>query len=910
MKHLKFIFILIFIISILSSDLSITAVCEDNNTITVGYLDLQNFISTDKNGEYYGTGCEYLKEIAMYTGWNYRFEKVSIDTCIEKLRSGEIDLFTPIQKTSGRVSSCLYSKNYIIKGTPVLVTGVDSKYCFNDFENYSGMKIGYARSDICAESLREILSSNGCSVEYYEYDTTADVDKALRNGEIDSEIVDSYQCINNCRILLYLSDTYSYIVCDSSRSDLMNKLDYAMDEIIQNNPDIYDNFDKKYGTQNAGVYPSFTAQEKSFISSHKTICAHIDACDVCNSCQTTREEKLLDKISELTGLEFTVCKETADSDKISSSDADIILTVNHDYMWAKNNDMRLTNTFLNSPVYLVRKTNNNNIRKIAVVENSFLAFELSKRNDIELLYCKDDKSCIDMVFKSEADASYCSEFVRVAYSSLPRYHSLSFIQSYEYTNNYAIGISGQCDILLVSILNKTLSCISQNDIISIYSTDSFKPSLGPLDMIRSNPLMFTVIISVIAVIFVFAVLMTVFTVIIRRKNVELIRAVNAKQNFLSNISHELRTPVSAIIGLNEMQLASLDDIETVRDCADKIHTSSEHLISLINSVLDISRINSGKTVIETKPFDLKKTVMMIDTVYQQIAVKNKVRLITQCGIDSQTFVIGDELRLKEVIINLISNAVKYNKTNGTVKFIVSVLDTAADRISVRFEVSDTGIGIPEAQLEDIFKPFERGAQYTHSSIPGTGLGLAISEGLIKQMGSKLRAASIPDQGSLFWFELSFERCTVSDTSKNTQPGSKSSVSVAQIPDLSGLHILIAEDNEINRAIIRHLLIPTGCSYVFADNGRQACEMFEQSELYYYSSILMDIRMPEMDGYEASDKIRSLCRDDAKSVHIIALSANAFNEDIRASLSHGMNSHITKPVDKVLLYNELNKCRKI
>lgn len=363
-----------------------------------------------------------------------------------------------------------------------------------------------------------------------------------------------------------------------------------------------------------------------------------------------------------------------------------------------------------------------------------------------------------------------------------------------------------------------------------------------------------------------------------------------KSDFMNKVSHDIRTPLTAVIGLNDLLLHNADKPDMVADCAQKAKKSGEYLISIINDVLDMSRIESGKLRISHTVFDMKE---LLETVVQLETYPSGEKELTFRRNFPDYFhrgFLGDAVRIKQCLINLISNAIKFTPEQGTVTLTYRE-ETESDRFSrVFFIVEDTGIGMSEAFMQQMFHPFEQEQSSLTSTHVGSGLGLAIVHSLVTLMNGTICAVSKLNEGSRFVIELLLERTELSE------PDPDDGCTEELPANMTGKRILLAEDNEINREIVTELLSGLGFVVDGAANGAEAVKLFQSSSIGYYSIIFMDIQMPVMNGLEAAEAIRGSARTDAQSIPIIALSANAFEEDMEKSLAHGMQAHISKPVD--------------
>ena len=370
-------------------------------------------------------------------------------------------------------------------------------------------------------------------------------------------------------------------------------------------------------------------------------------------------------------------------------------------------------------------------------------------------------------------------------------------------------------------------------------------------------------------------------------------ASQAKGDFLSRMSHEIRTPLNAIIGMAHIARNAVPvSPEKTASSIEEIIAASSHLMGILNDVLDMSKIEAGKFTLASEPFSMLSAMHDVENIIIQRCAEKGVSFITNLGEVGDFAVMGDNLRLRQVLINLLGNAVKFTEECGRVELLLKKVEEGDGYVTIRYVVRDDGIGMNEEQLGRLFTAFEQADGSIASKFGGTGLGLAISQNLVEQMGGKIVVESQPGVGSAFSFEVSFAKAEPGDLPL----GSVHAADGATVLDLSGRRLLLVEDIAINRLIVTELLSETGVEIEEAENGEEAASMFERSPVGHYDLIFMDIQMPVMDGYEATRTIRGLDRPDAATVPIIAMTANAYREDIERALDVGMNGHLSKPID--------------
>ena len=379
------------------------------------------------------------------------------------------------------------------------------------------------------------------------------------------------------------------------------------------------------------------------------------------------------------------------------------------------------------------------------------------------------------------------------------------------------------------------------------------------------------------------------------------RANAAKTEFLSRMSHDIRTPMNGILGMTRIAETCIDDKERVRDALNKISQSGKQLEMLINDVLDMSRLESGKTELTREKFNIVKVLDNNFTPIHLMAVEKQVTFKGPHANLTHRNVIGSPLHLQRILLNILTNAVKYNKVGGTIEAWLDETPIDENHSYYSLTIADTGIGMDEEYLKHIFEPFSREHTDAGTNYQGTGLGMAITKEIVDLMGGTIEVQSEENVGSTFCVKVPFELCM-----------EEKAVTVSQAEqrvDLSGINILMAEDNELNIEIAKFILEEAGAEVMVARNGKEAVKLWQHMPENSFDVILMDIMMPEMDGLQATEVIRQDSRADAKTVPVIAMTANAFVEDVRRCQAAGMNDHLAKPLDIQKVYQTIVKYRK-
>ena len=373
-----------------------------------------------------------------------------------------------------------------------------------------------------------------------------------------------------------------------------------------------------------------------------------------------------------------------------------------------------------------------------------------------------------------------------------------------------------------------------------------------------------------------------------RSNKQLERASNSKSRFLANMSHDIRTPMNAIVGLAELIQYHIEEPELLKTYISKLQSSSRYLLDLINDILDLSKIENGSLELRPEPMNIGDQIEQIITIIRPQINQKKQDLSVQCDCKEFDTVSGDPVRFRQILMNIFSNAVKYTPEKGNICF--KIQETKKNEIERQYEfiIADNGIGMDPEFLEHIFDPFSR-AESEVKEIQGTGLGMAITKSLLDAMGGTIQVKSTKGKGSRFCIRIPFEKCM--DKSCKRPDAAKS-----HFMTLRGMKFLCAEDNELNAEILASMLNLEGAGCTIYENGKLLVEAFETVRPGQYDAILMDVQMPVMDGYEATKAIRSSNNPLGKEIPVIAMTANAFSEDVQRCLDAGMNAHVAKPVD--------------
>lgn len=428
----------------------------------------------------------------------------------------------------------------------------------------------------------------------------------------------------------------------------------------------------------------------------------------------------------------------------------------------------------------------------------------------------------------------------------------------------------------------------------------------------------TIIICMLVSLLIYVILVVAVTRRLRRRvhdvtyelrsALEAAEAANkAKSLFLSNMSHEIRTPMNAIIGLNSLALTNPNLPSSTKEQLEKIGASAKHLLSIINDILDVSRIESGKAALKNAEFSLSVMLDQVNSIVGSQCAYKGIKYVCHVPDGQWDVYIGDDMKLRQILINILGNAVKFTPKDGTVELRVETTARFHNKSTLRFTIKDTGAGINKEFLPKIFDTFSQENSSVENRYGSTGLGMAITKGLVDLMNGEISVESEKGVGTTFMVTVTLTEADENAEIRNTTKTETEMVSVpeeAATAELSGRRILLAEDMPVNAEIVKEVLKMKGIETEHAENGSIAAEMFKSNPEGYYDAILMDMRMPVMDGLESTRQIRASSHPDAKSIPIIALTANAFEEDVQRSMQTGINAHLSKPINPEDIFTTL------
>ena len=580
-----------------------------------------------------------------------------------------------------------------------------------------------------------------------------------------------------------------------------------------------------------------------------------------------------------------------------------------DFSTAEDCGYKLTDSYLSAEFsWVLLRSHDGDLRRVAVAYNfNTDVLELPGLDDcatVEYMDSFDD--CLAALHSGEIDAYYTYTYQAERTIFDDKKNELRSMLSDE-RRSFCIGVNRDYDVLLRSVLNKSVNSLTRAEVVSItnkyINLGTQKFSLVRLAYQYPPVIVLTYLCVVAAIVCIRLVLRS------RRFRAEAEKALHkaeeasaAKTEFLSNMSHDIRTPINGIMGMLDIAEENFDDKARVKDCIAKMRGAASHLLSLVNDVLDMSKIESGSMQMLNTPFDLRVLLDSCCGILEGQITERNMTFTKQIGPFWHPYLVGSELHIRQVLINILSNAVKYTPDGGEINFRAKETLFEEGLVHLRMEIKDNGIGMSEEFMQHIFEPFTQEVLDARSTYGGTGLGMPIAKSLTDKMGGTITFESRQGVGTTYYITLPLEI----DPSAAPQPETEKPADDAT---LQGVNILLAEDNDLNLEIAQFLLENAGATVTAARNGQEAVDIFAASRPGEFDAILMDVMMPVMDGYTATRTIRRLDRPDAGRIPILAMTANAFAEDRRRAYEAGMNEHLTKPLETELVIKTLAKYRK-
>ena len=888
---------------------------EENKTVRVGYFPYANFQEGGYGEHKQGAGYEYLQKISYITGWKYEYVYGSFKECLDMLADGEIDILGSVSYTPERAESIDFST--YAEGTEKywIYTREDhTDLTDGDPKQMNGCRIGVTEGSHQKELLEKWLDSNQIQAEVVVCKGHDEMIEKLDADELDALVIPALSVNSDFIAIANIGAGDCYFGVSKSRPDLLKELNATLEEINNTETDYSSKLYASYEGK-AVINYALNKEEKQWLDAHENTIRvgylknNLPFCGEENRKLTGILGTVLDTVQEK--YEITIkavpCSTGVEmNEALQSGEIDIAGPIIQDLYMQEQFQVVLTDAIFDITPVIIYKGNeySSSLSTIAATETSLYSELMVSLlfPDAEIKQYDTQEECLEAVANGKVGATIIpsSKINLLNESSLTQ--SLSFA---EMAKRQELGMfTTRENRRAATIINKAIE--QSSDILNgvvLAQNSVLEKKVTLQDVLAEYAGLAIGVSSVI----IFVLLLLVYSLSVsRKKQMEALKeaqnanAANiAKTTFLNHMSHDIRTPMNAIVGFTDIAMKRKPDKE-VENCLKKIRQSSEYLMTLINDVLDISHIESGKLEYKPVPVDLRDMINTVLSIARGYIENRDLNLYVSREELKTPYVMADELRIREVLLNIISNAIKFTKDGGSISFVAeNAPGNDEHHIIVRYRISDTGIGMSEEFQTRIFDEFSQENNGARSSYKGTGLGMAIAKRYVDLMGGKIEVSSRQGVGSTFTVEIPLLIAEHVETEEKEK--------LKKDMDLHGLHVLLAEDNDLNAEIAIVLLEEKGMIVTRAVDGKSTLTQFCNTDPGTFDLILMDIMMPEMNGYETTKAIRNLSgRPDGKKIPIIAMTANAFAEDVQAALNAGMDDHVAKPVDMEILTSVITK----
>ena len=896
------------------------------------FEDTFNYVN--EKGARKGYGYELLETLSGYTGWQFEYVTCDWSDCFEKLENGEIDIMGGISYTEDRAEEMLFSDEPMGEEKYYLYADLSrADISASDYKTLNGKKIGVLMGTEPEVMLTEWEEKYDLKTQHVNISNNEDVKRKLANHEIDCfvSLEESFWAERGISTITRVGESGIYYAINKNRPDLKEELDDAMRALDEAVPFYTADLYKRYFSMD--YTPILTGEEKAWLKEHGAIKmgfltsdSGVSTFDPATGEFTGVITDYIQFAADCLGnqeLEFQLVgydSKEAELDALKSGEIDMIFHFDQSPNLAEEYHFACTNTTWTSNLMAVTNKqhfNENNVNRIAVPQNKlslkkYLAFYYPQW---EIVDCDTQEDAAKLVKDGQADCFVTGISSENKYSKKYSFYSVPLVNPVR--SCFAVNSGNRS---LLSILNKTIKAMPVNMLagaLAMYKSSARKVTLS--DFIKDNFFMALLVGSIA----VAAILLTILKLLRKARKAEAAarKAANdtqklnaklqvavenaesanrAKSTFLFNMSHDIRTPMNAIIGYADLASRHLDDPAKLKNYMENIQVCGQNLLMLLNNVLDLARIENDKTEMEYSVSDVEKDFRNCVAMFRNQA-DSKGQTLTVTTHLLYPYVYADIPHLTEICTNLVSNAVKYTGAGGTIRCNVTQKPGKKEGwCDTVVTVADNGIGMSQEFQKHIFEPFERERTSTVSKVEGSGIGMGIVKKLVGLMSGTVEVESRIGVGSTFTVTIPCRIASEDETQakRETNPSDQKC--------LCGTRILLTEDNDLNAEIAVELLQEEGCTVDRAKDGVECVDMLEKAANGTYQLILMDIQMPVMNGYDAARKIRGLDDPQKANIPIIAMTANAFTEDRQVALDAGMNDHIAKPINMNVLVPTLRK----
>ena len=902
---------------------------SEPRTVKVGFFEFNGYHEINARGVLSGYGYDFLKLLQRYADLNYEYVGYynSWEEMKQMLLTGEIDMVTSARKMPEREQLYAYSKPIGVNYAQITARNNDYRYYIHndDYSSLNGAKIGVLKGSSRIPNLEELAARHGFTYELVEYANESDLTRALKDGKVDLLATSSLRKYIQERIITKFAPEEFYVIVRKEDAALLSEINYGIEQMNLYEGDWSSRLYYKNYAQQANKELTFSQRELDYIedvqSGRKKIVATVPTdLDPYAYMDSGKLRGIIPDyfafLMQMAGLPYEnklVYSREQYKDYVRKQEANVFMASRtamlDDFVSGVSTDdyMQL------NIARVTRKNFSGQIKSIAILPGNEHRLEENIATDVKWVTQSTREGVLNAVSLGMADAAYVYSYVAYQYIREHPDCDLSYTTLNTPVHGLHMNITGSTDHELASILNKCIKADGGRQLDAIVRQHLVYdvPVITLRQFVQKNPwyvLIGFIILTVGGYIIYLNFRMRQsaqqladerleYAEKLQAKNKELETSMRAEQQanmakrqFLFNMSHDIRTPMNAILGFTQLAEKHLDDTARTADYLGKINRSGANLLALINNVLEMSRIETGKQKVHEEVCDVQELVDSILVSFDaDVQAKNLQFTLEQNIIHEKLWL--DATMIRQIVVNLISNAVKYTPRGGKINYSVKELPSEHEGCCyIQIVVKDNGIGMSKEFLPHIFEQFEREQTTTAGKVEGSGLGMAIVKRMLDMLGAKINVESELGKGTTI--TVLFEHRYV----ENEAEGSEQKKQAFATDSFVGKRVLLAEDNNLNAEIAMAVLSEAGLLVERAANGRECVQCIEQHEAGYYDVVLMDVQMPELNGYEATKLIRSLEDEGKRSILIIAMTANAFAEDKEKALEAGMDDFLPKPVN--------------
>lgn len=891
------------------------SVHASNTTLRVAFYPLDGFFEYDDLGNETGYGVELLDKISQYTGIDFQFVPTdSWESTKRMLLDGEADIRMPATRPKNPSTTLGYSGTSILDTYNVILTlNERNDLYYQDYDTIQTLKIAVSQNFYDVNNVQSYLDGIGVSADQLiQCENYEDARDKLAAGVADALITNIMDMDDEGMKMLDRFDSTSNYISMPIGNDNLNTINDAMAQIKLDEPLFLSDLYEEWFPERTIV--PLTITESEYLDSLDEITFAFQP----NEGYLSHERngtyygiyvEMAKAICDKLGVNFRAVSISPDSN--AKNAIDVYAGFFYDQNYAQEYNFSLSAPIQDINYYVIQKKekqiDTENCTIAAIKKFRYTSEYLQKQySNAEFLYCDTYEECMKAVVNGKADMTIINNYIAEYYLGMYQFSNLSAKLSTDYSHMFCFAAADQNEVLS-SILSKGLSMITDEEMSQMYIWgQEDRPQSSYIQAaLYQRPVAVIAIISGVLVFAVAFIMLVLFAKRSKTQNEKLGKALSAKGEFLSRMSHDMRTPMNGILGLSYL-MEKETETEAVKKYIPELRESGKYLLQLINDVLDVNKIETGNLKLRLKVCDEKKLFdSIISMITPDIKEKNIEFHFNKVNIEWQ-YMRLDEQRVKQIFMNLLTNAVKFTPKGGRIDFDMELVSQTKDMIVDKFIIRDNGVGMSKEFLSNMFEPFVQEERIDTDNSTGTGLGMAIVKQLVELMGGTISVKSEVDEGTEITMFLNFPLANVSKAEMDEKERLDKVEAYNAGTDLfpENLKILMCEDHPLNAKIVIKLLEQKNAAVTWVDNGKAGVDRFVESESGYYDIILMDIRMPVMTGLEAAKAIRGLNRADAETIPIIAMTANVYDTDVKASVDAGIDRHLAKPIEPQLLYDTI------